>query len=62
VRGHQAALSLVSGLRGDLDDLLGEWQVQLGEDVDLGLGRLGGLAEGAVGAGEGDGVQPLRRA
>src|SRR5215471_7882305 len=45
---------------GDLDDLLGRVEVQGGEQVALGFGGFGGLAEGAGGAGEGDQVQPLK--
>src|ERR1051325_9044759 len=42
---------------GQIDDLLGRGDVQGGEDVALGLGEVGGLAEGAGRAGVGDGVQ-----
>jgi hypothetical protein len=44
---------------GDLDDLLGEGEVEPGVEVDLRLGGVGALAEGPGGAGEGDGVEPV---
>src|SRR4051795_3092755 len=43
----------------DLDDLLGEGEVEPGVEVGLCLGGVGALAEGAGGAGEGDGVEPV---
>src|SRR3954466_3512675 len=42
---------------GDLDDLLGEGEVEPGVEVGLRLGGVGALAEGPGGAGEGDGVE-----
>ena len=48
-----------SGLRADLDDLLGRVDFQCGQDIALGFGRLGGLAEGPGRAGVGDRVQAL---
>ena len=44
---------LSGGRRGCLDDLLGRGDAELGEDVALGAGELGGLPEGARRAGEG---------
>src|SRR5690606_27763054 len=43
----------------ELDDLLGRVDAQLGEDVALGGGELGALAEGAGGAFEGADVELL---
>nr|WP_260728973.1 hypothetical protein [Dactylosporangium roseum] len=40
-------------------DALGRVDRERGEQVALGLGELGGLAEDAGRAGEGDGVQPV---
>src|SRR3954449_12214766 len=42
---------------GDLDDLLGEGEVEPGVEVDLRLGGVGALAEGPGGAGGGGGVE-----
>src|SRR4051812_1574924 len=47
---------------GDLDDLLGEGEVEPGVEVGLRLGGVGALAEGPGGAGEGDGVEPVEDA
>src|SRR3954454_12320219 len=44
---------------GEFDDLLRGGDVELGEQVPLGLGQLGALAEHAGGAGEGAGVEPV---
>ena len=44
---------------GEFDDLLRGGDVEAGEQVLLGLGQLGALAEHAGGAGEGAGVEPV---
>src|SRR6266545_2136618 len=48
-----------SGAGGELDDLLGRGQLELGEDGLLRRGELGALAEGAGRAGEGADVEAV---
>jgi len=56
-RQWRCAWSALCG--ADLDDLLGEGEIEPGVEVVLGLGGVGALAEGPGGAGEGDGVEPV---
>src|SRR3954453_20776152 len=56
-RRRRCAWSALCG--ADLDDLLGEGEIEPGIEVDLRLGGVGALAGGPGRAGEGDRMQPV---